>query len=297
VIALLVAVAASVILFAIFGKVADADLADVRGHAADVGAEAVAEHSWLRRFLLARRDPTKETGLLLTIAVGAIAFAIIAIGSLLEMVNKNAGFARWDQSAARFGARHATPDTTSFLRLVTTLGASWFSEILVVVVGFVVFVRFRKPAILAFLATTVVTVLLVNNVVKWIVNRQRPDIARLIGAHGSSFPSGHSAMAAGCYAALALVLGVGRSRRTRVILAGAAVVIAVAVASTRVLLGVHWLSDVMAGLMLGWGCFALCSIAFGGRVLHLGQPAETAQDTAAAVEDRDKSTSGGRLVT
>ena len=49
-------------------------------------------------------------------------------------------------------------------------------------------------------------------------------------------------------------------------LAGA---IAVAVACSRVLLDVHWLSDVIAGLFLGWAWFALCAIAFGGRRLQL----------------------------
>ena len=52
--------------------------------------------------------------------------------------------------------------------------------------------------------------------------------------------------------------------------------IAVAVASSRVLLDVHWLSDVVAGLMLGWAWFALCAIAFGGRRLHFAEPAEQA---------------------
>jgi undecaprenyl-diphosphatase len=57
-------------------------------------------------------------------------------------------------------------------------------------------------------------------------------------------------------------------------LAGAAGGIAVAVASSRVLLDVHWVSDVVAGLFLGWAWFALCAIAFGGRRLRFGEPME-----------------------
>jgi undecaprenyl-diphosphatase len=51
----------------------------------------------------------------------------------------------------------------------------------------------------------------------------------------------------------------------------------VAVAASRVLLDLHWLSDVIAGLALGWAWFALCAIAFGGRLLELGAPLERAR--------------------
>ena len=59
-----------------------------------------------------------------------------------------------------------------------------------------------------------------------------------------------------------------------------AVAIAVGVAASRVLLDVHWLSDVVAGIVLGWAWFAVCSIAFGGRLLHFGAPAETVIEEA-----------------
>jgi membrane-associated phospholipid phosphatase len=52
--------------------------------------------------------------------------------------------------------------------------------------------------------------------------------------------------------------------------------IAVAVAASRVLLDVHWLTDVIAGLALGWAWFAVCAIAFGGRLLRFGVAAEVA---------------------
>jgi undecaprenyl-diphosphatase len=56
--------------------------------------------------------------------------------------------------------------------------------------------------------------------------------------------------------------------------------IAVAVATSRVLLDVHWVSDVIAGLALGWAWFCVCAIAFGGRILRFGAAAETAARAA-----------------
>lgn len=67
-----------------------------------------------------------------------------------------------------------------------------------------------------------------------------------------------------------------RSRSSRIVLGFATGAVAAAVAATRVLLGAHWFTDVLAGTALGWGWFALCSIAYRGRTLRFGRVAAAA---------------------
>ena len=55
---------------------------------------------------------------------------------------------------------------------------------------------------------------------------------------------------------------------------------------SRVLLGAHWFSDVIGGLTLGWAWFAICAIAFGGRFLSFGEPADKAARVAERAEAR-----------
>ena len=117
---------------------------------------------------------------------------------------------------------------------------------------------------------------LVTTGIKDLVDRARPTLNPVAQTLGPSFPSGHSSTAAAFYAALALMLARGRRPRVRALLAGTAAAIAIAVAASRVLLDVHWLSDVIAGVLLGWAWFALSAVAFGGRRVHFAEPMERA---------------------
>ena len=236
------------------------------------------------RFLQARRNPEAVTGLLLSTALVITVAGAIAVGALFIMVQHNAFLARYDMSAARWGASHQSSLTTDWLGYISKLGGSPVMVVALVIVGIAEYMRTRVRAVFGFLLTVAVGITVVNNLTKWIVDRPRPDIARLTGFSGSSFPSGHSATAAATFAAIAFLMGRGRSQSYKALLAACACGIAVAVASTRVLLGVHWFTDVLAGLALGWGWFALSSIAFGGRILRFGQPVEVAELAATNVD-------------
>ena len=193
------------------------------------------------------------------------------------MIRTNIGFARFDLGVARFAAAHASPASTRLLRDLSVLGGAAFLGPFAALMGLAVVRRDRLPAVIAFLLLTVGGQFAVVDLIKWIVDRIRPDIDRLTNFSGPSFPSGHAAAAAASFAAFALLIGIGRSPRAKATLAAIAVGLAVGIAASRVFLGVHWFTDVVAGLAFGWTWFALCSIAFGGRLLHFGAPAEQAE--------------------
>ena len=214
---------------------------------------------------------------------------LLGVGLLLRMVDTDTGFARFDLSFARFGADHATAWTTTVLRQVSRLGGYELVILLALVVAIVEARRLRRLSVVAFLAVVVAGQFAVAETVKHVVDRARPDLLNLTGFSGTSFPSGHATAAAATFMAVALLLGRGRGPRARAVLVGGAVGIAVAVAATRVLLGVHWFTDVLAGLLLGWAWFAVSSIAFGGPLLRFGAPvvsAEAVADAADAASDR-----------
>jgi membrane-associated phospholipid phosphatase len=254
--------------------------------------EGVRRHGRVADLLRARMDPATATGLALTVAGAIVIVGGCAVGLLLFMVRRKLGFARWDLAAARFGAQHATQLSTDFLRYVSILGGTLGLIVVVLITLVVEQRRIHHRAAIAFLLLVVVGQNLLANGIKVVVNRARPALSQLTGFAGSSFPSGHSTAAAATYAGIALLLSRRRSPRTRAILAGVAVGIAVAVAASRVLLGVHWLTDVMAGLALGWAWFAVCSIAFGGRFLRFGAPVAVAEHEAEVAAAQEPSGSG-----
>lgn len=210
-------------------------------------------------------------GALVAVSLIVLLTAAFLLGFLLDAIDRDSAFGRWDKSAAQWGADHATEASTDALLQITRLGASGVLLVIMAVFGGAL-VRRRGWGPLAYLGMVGLGAVALNNGLKLLVGRARPDIDRLAGAAGSSFPSGHTAAAAACWAAIALVVASRSSRGVRSVAATLAVFVAIAVATSRVLLGVHWLTDVLAGLAVGWSWFFVCTLLFGGRLLRLGEP-------------------------
>lgn len=246
--------------------------------------ETVASHRSLRAIMAARLDPVTVTGLGLTLALVVAIGGGLLLGMLAYLVRTNSHLIGIDNSVARWGNRHASVLSTHALNVITQLGATYTVIALCVVLAVAETLRTRSVWIVPFLVIVVGGEGILTTTIKQLADRVRPSFNPTAASLGPSFPSGHSATAAAFFAAAALLLGRRRGRPARAVLAGLAAGIAVAVAASRVLLDVHWLTDVIAGLALGWAWLAVCAIAFGGRLLRFGATAEAAARAANATE-------------
>jgi undecaprenyl-diphosphatase len=93
---------------------------------------------------------------------------------------------------------------------------------------------------------------LIGNVDKVLVGRPRPSLHHLEAVTGLSFPSGHAThTAAFCTAIVLVVLAAAPARRVKISATMAAALFTLCVATSRVVLSVHYPSDVVAGMFLG----------------------------------------------
>ncbi|MEI7546895.1 MAG: phosphatase PAP2 family protein [Actinomycetota bacterium] len=244
---------------------------------------SILRHPRVRRFLRERLDRHTAGGFLLTASFVVVFVVAIVVGQLLTMIHERSWLANADRSVASWGSKNGTSTTVHILTWITQLGSTIGITIALSLTAAIDYYRRRNAEVFAFVATVGLGQVVLSNVLKRVVARPRPVVLHLVAASGYSFPSGHTVAAAACMSAIALVFGAGRSRRVRAVLAGAAASIAISVATSRALLGVHWLSDVLAGLFIGWGWFTVVAIAFGGRAQRLGDPVSDHPQGAAQV--------------
>ena len=248
--------------------------------------ETARRHAGARRVLERRLDPDSATGLALSLALFFVIVGGAVLGLLAFLVRTNARLNGIDRSVAKWGERHASALSTHALNGITQLGSIYVVIGLGVILGLVELHRTRGRWIVPFIVLILAGEETASTVIKEIVDRARPVFNPAAATLGPSFPSGHTTTAAAFYAAAALLLGRRRPRVARAAITGGAVAIAVAVAASRVFLDVHWLTDVIGGLALGWAWFAICAIAFGGRLLRFGAGAEIAESVASTPSPR-----------
>lgn len=221
----------------------------------------VHESSPLRRFAAARFSPEGSAGLHLTVGVailvvtawlfGVIAGQVVA-GGPVTLVDLQ--LANWFHAHA-----HATPGLTRATLWFTHWNSVAGALIMSVMLGVVLFRRRLDYWLLA-LAVSVPGGMVVNILMKFAFGRARPVFeAPLVVLHTYSFPSGHASGATLFYGFLAcLLVRHVASNGKRAAIMGAAALMVAAVCFSRVYLGAHYLTDVLAGVAEGAAWLAIC---------------------------------------
>lgn len=169
--------------------------------------------------------------------------------------------------ALRDPADLATPIGPKWLKTamidVTALGGmTLLTVITTCAVGYLV--AARRLATAAFLALSVISGVLVSTLLKLVYLRVRPDVVpHLVEVQTMSFPSGHAVNSAVAYLTIGTLLASTEQRRpVRIYLMTIAIALTLMIGLSRIYLGVHWPSDVLAGWCVGsvWA-FACTMIA------------------------------------
>jgi undecaprenyl-diphosphatase len=194
----------------------------------------------------------------------AIALVGIPFGLLLHQVTTDGPLTALDDSAARWlNARfHGEDGVIAGLEAVSFLGKPIFLLVAVGIPGLWIFWH-GGYKLAFFLAVTCIGGGIVDTIVKVGVGRPRPKVDEpIVEAFGNSFPSGHSMSAVVCYGALLLVFLPLMSNLVRNLAIAAYVVLVLAIGFSRLSLGVHFISDVIGGYVLGAAWLAASVAAF-----------------------------------
>ena len=218
--------------------------------------------SRLRQFALARFSPEGAAGLYLTIGVTVLILAAWGFGLIAGQVAANGPITQLDLQVAYWFHQRATPGVTRVLLFFTHWNSVAGVLAMSAVLGYAL-LRRRLDYWLLTLVCAVPGGMLVNVLMKLTFERARPVFEQpLVTLHTYSFPSGHASGATLFYGFLACLLarhvaGLGK----RLAIGAAATLMVVGVCFSRVYLGAHYLTDVLAGFAEGLAWLAVCMTA------------------------------------
>lgn len=188
--------------------------------------------------------PTQARSVALRLLV--LAVAIVTAGCIVGwiLVSVPAG---WEVHVLHRAADIRSSTLTRLAKIATTVGSLTVQLPVAALACAVLLIRRRRTAALD-LVIYVAGVLACVNLIKVIVGRPRPHVSHLVAVHSASFPSQHAAQATTVLLAVALLITWQAMRIAAVVLA---VVLALLVGLSRVYLGVHYPTDVLAGWLVG----------------------------------------------
>ena len=209
----------------------------------DAGSATRAAHRAATSLAFAWRVPTQRR---LVLALAAAVLSAIAFARIAEDYLTNDPLVRWDVSFARWLSGERSTAGTDFFRVLTLIGSP-AAALAIATVVCVVLYRRRRLIEAALLPVVLAGAELLNLVLKLSFHRPRPQYA-FVHLETYSFPSGHAMISTAAYGAFAyLAWNYLRTQRARLaLIAGTSALVAL-ICFSRLYLGVHYLSDVLAG--------------------------------------------------
>ena len=195
------------------------------------------------------------------VSAGVVACALATV-ALADAALERDGAAAHDSSITDTVILHRSDTVTPLAQAASWVGGEVSIALLSLAVIVTLFLaRRRREAVVFGTAMAGAAVLVVG--IKHLVMRARPGPADLLGSvdHGYSFPSGHTLFSTVFLAMVVWLLLPHLSRRLRPFVVGAAVVLAVAVGASRVYLGYHWPTDVLASWLIATAWLGLLYVA------------------------------------
>ncbi len=155
---------------------------------------------------------------------------------------------------------HRSPFVTGAMRLATSFGAPATATCIAAAMAFYLLRRQRRPYWLAALVLSVAGGALLNRLLKLAFHRARPHVDDpILTLTGYGFPSGHTMIASVLYGVVAAYLYAQTTDwHRRLLIVAAASVLIVLVGFSRIYLGAHYLSDVLAAMAEGLAWLSLC---------------------------------------
>jgi undecaprenyl-diphosphatase len=199
--------------------------------------------------------PARLLGVLLVL-FGVVLGCAILTGELLGLVERPGGSTGLDRSITDWVVAHRADGLTTIAKLLSIVGSQ---TVLIPMTAIVALLLLRRREFVT--AATLVALwggaLGLYSLAKLAVHRPRPPFEIwLTKVTGTAFPSGHAAQSLATFLALALAGAVWAPRARRGALA-LAVVLAAGVGWSRVYLGVHWTTDVLAGWLMAAAWIAI----------------------------------------
>lgn len=215
--------------------------------------------SRLLRFIEARLTPGGELGLHLTVGALLLVVAVAVFGNLALDVMQRDALTVLDQRIADWFHLRAFEPLTSFMVAVSLLHGGAGSAVLTMLLALYLWRRQAHYWLLALLAAVPGGSLL-NILLKYVFQRSRPVFeSPLVSLTSYSFPSGHTAAATLLYGVIASYIVIARPRWTAgVALVAACIAMVLLVALSRLYLGAHFFSDVLAAMAESVGWLAIC---------------------------------------